>query len=109
MVHRRQVFAFADRWQQALQLRADLCRSVEHTHLVKAANHEEIGVQITDLGHVHAGLALQRQDTVDTRLDEPGHRAGNIAVGINEHTGAVFLDFRNQAAVIWQKKFIISR
>ena len=82
---------------------------MEHTHLVKAANHEEIGVQITDLGHIHAGLALQRQDTVDTRLDEPGHRAGNIAVGIDEHTGAVFLDLRNQAAVIWQKKFIKKR
>ena len=57
-------------------------------------------------GDVHAGLALERKDSVDSRPFEPADRAGDVTVRVEKNLDVVFPENRDDFAVVRQQEFI---
>lgn len=92
--------------QQAGEFALDRLFAFVHDHFVVSAEQEELRVFAPQSGNVHAGLTLERKDSVDSRPLEPADRAGDVTVRIEKNLDVVLPENRNDFAVVRQQEFI---
>ena len=69
--------------RDALEFRAHGRFALVHHGFVVSADHEQVGIVLTDAVHIHARHAFQRQDAFDAALQEPGDQRLHKAVRID--------------------------
>ena len=77
-----------------------------HTHFVEMTEERHFRLFVEIQRNIHACLSFQREHPVRTDRSVPVYRHGDVAVGIDKHRYAVFVDDRDHLAVEGSEKFV---